>query len=173
MADAGRPPLEQLIREHYAAVYRFVRRLSGSEADAEDLTQQTFLAACRKREQLRDADRARSWLLTIARRCFLKSREAMGESLPEPEAIPETPVLENLELDEERLQAALGALPETYRTPVLLFYFEDMSYQEIADFLGAPLGTVMSRLARGKAFLRARLTGEDDPVGAVERRTQE
>lgn len=59
--------------------------------------------------------------------------------------------------DEEQLQATLLEMPETFRLPVLMFYFEDLSYQEIAERLEVPIGTVMSRLSRGKAFLRDRL----------------
>jgi RNA polymerase sigma-70 factor, ECF subfamily len=69
----------------------------------------------------------------------------------------EEPADWSFELDEEKLQAALDAMPETYRSPVLLYYFEDLSYKEIAAVLEVPLGTVMSRLSRGKTFLREKL----------------
>jgi RNA polymerase sigma-70 factor (ECF subfamily) len=152
----------QLVRDHYEVVYRFAYRLSGNLADAEDLTQQTFTIACRKMDQIQDATKARSWLFTIVRHAFLKSRRKSphnqlslepGSDLPEPGSQASVPE----HIDEEQLQQALGKLPDTYRIPLMLFYFDDLSYKEIADQLEVPLGTVMSRLARGKAFLKEQL----------------
>ncbi len=68
-------------------------------------------------------------------------------------------------IDPRRLQAALDEMPETFRTPIILFYFEDFSYRDIADQMEVPIGTVMSRLARGKAFLKNRLI--DAPALAI------
>ena len=65
-------------------------------------------------------------------------------------------------LDSAQLQKVLGELPETFRTPLILYYFEDFSYKDIAEQMNVPLGTVMSRLARAKAFLRQRLTDDTD-----------
>src|SRR5206468_6447150 len=70
-----------------------------------------------------------------------------------PESLPEA----LHEVDVEQLQAALGELPEVFRTPIILYYFEDFSYRDIAEQMDLPIGTVMSRLARAKAHLRARL----------------
>jgi RNA polymerase sigma-70 factor (ECF subfamily) len=105
-------------------------------------------------------------LFSIVRNCFLKSLqqsrcECSGDEhdwIVDPASEPPN------ELDEEELQLALNDLPETYRAPVLLFYFEDLSYREIAELLDVPIGTVMSRLSRGKEFLRSRLT---ESAGAV------
>jgi len=154
--------LSALVAEHYAAVYRYAYRLSGTAADAEDLTQQAFLAAQRKLDQLRGMDAARGWLFTIVRNCFLAARRqnqpnvASGElrwdELPEEAAAPTA-------IDSELLQRALDALPEEYRLVVLMYYFEDSSYREIAETLEIPVGTVMSRLSRAKACLRAGLWG--------------
>ena len=71
----------------------------------------------------------------------------LAEPLPEP--LPA--------VDPERLQEALNELPEVFRTPIILYYFEDFSYRDIAEQMDLPIGTVMSRLARAKAHLRARL----------------
>jgi RNA polymerase sigma-70 factor (ECF subfamily) len=62
-----------------------------------------------------------------------------------------------VDIEPEKLQAVLNELPEVFRTPVILFYFRELSYREIADILNVPIGTVMSRLARGKEYLRKRL----------------
>src|SRR5206468_688737 len=68
---------------------------------------------------------------------------------PLPEALPD--------IDPEQLQKALNDMPETFRTPIILYYFEDFSYRDIAEQMDLPIGTVMSRLARAKAYLRGRL----------------
>lgn len=154
------PLLTQLVEEQYASLYRFAYRLCGSSADAEDLTQQTFLSAAIKWDQLRDTARARSWLFTILRNQYLKKlrREAaiMWERLDDA-VDPGDEELIELDVDSELLQRALDQLPEEFRVTLILFYFEEFSYQEIAEQLGVPLGTVMSRLARSKAHLRKQL----------------
>jgi RNA polymerase sigma-70 factor (ECF subfamily) len=156
-----------LVQDHYLAVYRFAYRMSGCAADAEDLAQQTFLQAWRKIDQLREPERARSWLLSIVRNCFLKTlQETRCEcSGGEHDWVVDPASQPPEELDEEELQRAVNELPEAYRTPVLLFYFEDLSYREIAKLLDVPIGTVMSRLSRGKEFLRSRLTESVEVAG--------
>jgi RNA polymerase sigma-70 factor (ECF subfamily) len=136
--------------------------------EAEDLTQQTFLIAHTKLHQLREAERACSWLLAVVRSCFLKSLRKprpVGASVIDlnVDEIAETPEVE--EVDRELLAVALDELPEEFRLVVLMFYFEELSYQEIAEELDIPLGTVMSRLSRGKGHLRSRLTKQT--VGSV------
>jgi RNA polymerase sigma-70 factor (ECF subfamily) len=83
----------------------------------------------------------------------------LPEPHPEPDSLPD--------IDPERLQQALAELAEGFRTPVILFYFEDFSYRDIAEQMELPIGTVMSRLARAKAHLRVRLL-PPAPVGAAE-----
>jgi RNA polymerase sigma-70 factor (ECF subfamily) len=151
-----------LVAEHYAAVYRYAYRLCGSVADAEDLTQQVFLNAQRKLDQLRGAEAARAWLYAILRNCFLASRrpsamlgpghELRWDELPEDAPAPQA-------VDGELLQKALDALPDDYRLILLMYYFEDYSYREIAEHLALPIGTVMSRLSRAKSTLRGGLWG--------------
>lgn len=153
--------IQQLVDANYEALYRYAFRLSGSTADAEDLTQETFCKAQMKLAQLRDDARAKAWLYRILRNTYLHrlrgkkqeqavSLDGIGE-LPEPahDALPE--------IEPERLQEALNELPEAYRTPIILYYFEDFSYRAIAEQMEVPIGTVMSRLARAKACLRNRL----------------
>jgi RNA polymerase sigma-70 factor (ECF subfamily) len=157
----GVPDVRELIDSHYESLYRYAVRLAGSAADAEDLTQETFGKALTRLTQLRDADRAKPWLFRILRNEYLHRKrderrakviplEAVGdhaETLPDP----------GFEIDPQELQAALSELDETFRTPLILFYFEDFSYRDIADQMDLPIGTVMSRLARAKAYLRATL----------------
>lgn len=159
-APSGR--IEDLVEEHYPALYRYAFRLAGTAAEAEDLTQETFFQGQVKLGQLRDWAKARNWLFTILRNLYLhKIRGGKGEQLASPELLQELPdrVPAPLpDIDPQQLQVALNELPEAFRTPIILFYFEDFSYRDIAEHLEAPIGTVMSRLARAKAFLRSRLT---------------
>ena len=174
--DNSSSRLVDLVERHYALVYRYAYRLSGSEADAEDLTQQAFLVAQAKLDQLRDDACAWSWLCTIVRNAYLKELRTKGcvsvialEHVAEPAAPRDATgafaegAFADGPIDREQLQSALNDLPEEFRTAVILFYFEEFSYKAIAEHLGIPLGTVMSRLARGKAFLRQRLVPPDRP----------
>jgi RNA polymerase sigma-70 factor (ECF subfamily) len=95
-------------------------------------------------------------------------RQARWVSLESAADLAETPVEAEVgpEIDPERLQQALAEVPEGFRTPVILFYFEDFSYRDIAEQMDLPIGTVMSRLARARSHLRARLLPVS-PVGAA------
>jgi RNA polymerase sigma-70 factor (ECF subfamily) len=153
--------VQRLVEEHYQPLYRYAYRLTGSAADAEDLTQEAFCKAQLKLDQLRDPARAKTWLFSIARNSYLHrlrsarrqrvvSLEDMDEvSEPLPEPLP--PV------EPEQLQQALNELDEAFRTPLILYYFEEFTYRDIAEQMDLPIGTVMSRLARAKAYLRVRL----------------
>jgi len=159
--------LEQLVAQHHRAIYRYAYRLSGSEADAEDLTQQAFLTLAQKSDQIRDAASTRSWLHTVLRHAFLKTRRKKAP-LPAasvdldlayvPEEMPED------EIDREGLQHALDALPPDYRVVVVMFYFDQLAYREIAEELDIPIGTVMSRLSRAKSHLRSHLFRQTVPT---------
>jgi len=152
--------LVQLVEQYAGLLFGLARRLSGCPADAEDLVQQTFLAAQAHGDQLRDPTKVRGWLCTILRNEFLKlvrsrqrattvSLDALGE--------PPSPDHPGDETDAEAIQLALDSLPGEFRVPVVLYYFEEMSYREIAESLDLPIGTVMSRLSRAKSRLRERL----------------
>ena len=158
--------ITRLVDLNYASVYRYAFRLSGSAADAEDLVQEAFLAVQAKGGQIREADSARSWLYAVVRNAYLKQLRSPGrrrgrsiELTSEPLA-PPGPWEWQHDFDAEALQAALLDLPEEYRTPIVLYYFSDCSYREIADQLQVPMGTVMSRLSRAKSALRDRLSTE-------------
>jgi RNA polymerase sigma-70 factor, ECF subfamily len=155
-----RQPLTALIEEHSEFLYRFAYRLSGSAADAEDLVQQAFLSAHTKFSQLREPSKARAWLVAVVRNAYRKSirRErplTFSTMNTSPEPVTESD-LEQL-LSAESVQEALNELPEEFRAPLILFYFDDFSYKDIAELLDIPIGTVMSRLSRGKAYLRQKL----------------
>lgn len=152
--------LPVLVRQYSGLLYRYAFRLSGCAAEAEDLTQQTFLTAHRKLDQLRDIGQAKGWLCAILRTTYLKNLRKRGsgqsvslEGLPEVEGES----IADPQLDSEELNQLLNELPDEFRIPIILFCFQDFSYKEIADQLEIPVGTVMSRLARGKSHLRKRL----------------
>ena len=154
--------IHQLIADHHQPLYRYAFRLTGSAADAEDLTQQTFLVAQQKLHQVRQPDRVEGWLFTVLRSCYLKLRRKRTPAAASnldlgmdhvPADVPDD------SLDQEELQNAINDLADDFKLVVLMFYFEDCSYKEIAARLQIPMGTVMSRLARAKRHLRARLSG--------------
>ena len=160
----------RLVDEHYEFLYRFAVRLTGSGADAEDLVQQAFLTAHTKYEQLREPEKARAWLIVVVRNAFRKSlRRDRPQPLSTMSDFPEPSQngAGGPAIDSESVQAALNELPEEFRTPLILFYFEEFSYKRIAEVLEVPIGTVMSRLSRGKEHLRARLRAHER---AAERR---
>lgn len=165
------PDIVALVREHHAVVYRYAYRLTGSAADAEDLAQQAFLLAHQRLSQLRDAARAGAWLLTIVRNCFLKDkrRTRLVEPLLEEPCGPDDEEFPDW-VDPEHLEQALNRLPEEARTILVLFFFEDCSYKEIAEALEVPLGTVMSRLSRAKAKLKRELSGSEIAETEVDER---
>lgn len=165
-----------LLHAHYAFVYRVAYRLAGNAADAEDLTQQTYLQAQKHLAQLRDPSRARPWLASIVRNLFLRRKRHDARAVawnPEWDPVADTNPPEII--DSQTLQEAIAELPEEFRVAVVLFYFQELSYKDIAAELGIPLGTVMSRLARAKAHLRERLgesQGDELPVSRSPRRPQ-
>ncbi|MBX9788626.1 MAG: RNA polymerase sigma factor [Pirellulales bacterium] len=157
----------RLVVEHHADVYRYAYRLSGAVADAEDLTQQTFLLAQSHRAQLRQPELARRWLFSILRHEFLRTRRkqqpiaaGMLADVCDEIAPPEGPI------DQEALRQALSELPDDFKVVLLAYYFEERSYREIAEELEVPLGTVMSRLSRAKRQLRGKLLARESQRSA-------
>ncbi len=165
----SRPAIGSLVEAHYAALYRYAFRLSGSSQDAEDLTQETFCLAQKKLFQLREEGKAKSWLFTILRNGYLhrlrESKQVKQVSLDAVGEIPERGPEPLPAVDSAQLQKALNELPEAFRTPIILYYFDDFSYKDIAEQMNVPLGTVMSRLARAKTFLRQRLAEPAELMG--------
>ena len=153
---------EQFVEAHYQAAYRFALSLCCHEADACDLTQQVFCIAQAKLHQLRDTAKQRSWLFMILRREFSRGRrqhaahEHHSLELVEDE-LPPIIVDHAVKIDARSLLATLLSMDEHFRVPLSLFYLEQLSYKEIAAIIDTPIGTVMSRLARGKLLLRQSL----------------
>jgi len=154
---------EGLVARYYEPLFQFAFSLTRDEPDACDLTQQTFCIWAAKGHQLRDASKVKTWLFTTLHREFLGARRRQTR-FPHVElefAAAELPVVSPAtvnRLDAAQVLEALAKLDEIYQAPVALFYLQDCSYNEIAEILGVPLGTVKSRLARGLDGLHHLLT---------------
>jgi RNA polymerase sigma-70 factor, ECF subfamily len=154
---------EKLVEDFYLPLYRFAFSLSRQESDAADLTQQTFLLWASKGHQLRDSSKVKTWLFTSLYREFLgrkRDRDRFVESEASLETIAQQSIPASVvdELDGQIVQSALHELEAIYRAPLTLFYLQQHSYKEIAEILEIPIGTVMSRISRGKDQLRKALT---------------
>jgi RNA polymerase sigma-70 factor, ECF subfamily len=176
---------------HLDAVYRFALRLSGAPDQAEDLVQETFLRAFKSWNQYTAGTAAKSWLFTICRNVFLRSRERVqrhdeivtenvGRSGPGPNPInpvwvsvlgvdPEGEFFDSIV--DDRIIDAINRLPEEYRTAVVLSDLEGLPYAEIADLMDVPVGTVKSRLFRGRRQLQKVLYEYAVEMGYIEART--
>jgi RNA polymerase sigma-70 factor (ECF subfamily) len=166
--EAERRDFKQAALEHLDALYGFAVTLTRDRAEAEDLVQETYLRAVRAFGGLYTDSNLKGWLFTIMRNVWLNqlrhSRtgplfvELDGEgperpSLTNPEADPYAALVSKLTRNEVR--AAIESLPVHYREVVVLRDLEGFSYQEIANILGCPAGTVMSRLGRAREKLRS------------------
>lgn len=150
---------EEIVSAYYQPLYRFGYSLAKNEHEAGDLAQQTFFIYAEKGGSLRDKSKIKSWLFTTLYREFLRrKRKDSRIDHYEPELLEsaggsvDPQVRRNL--DGNLAVKALEEVDAVYREPVALFYLKDLSYKEIAEILDVPIGTIMSRLSRGKAQLR-------------------
>lgn len=154
----------RLVEAYYAGLYRFALSLARNAADASDLVQQTFFIWATKGQALRDESKAKTWLFTTLYREFLRVRRREArvtaiEDLPPGEQDVADDVGADVvgKMDAALVLEGLQDVAPGFREPLTLFYLQELSYLEIAEILGVPIGTVMSRLSRGKAQLRAAL----------------
>ena len=168
--DAGNflgeePDLASIAGHLYTSLFRFAVSLTRSETDAADLAQQTFLILAQRSHQIRDFCQIKAWLFTTLRREYLRSIRRRKKYL-EVEFLPDihstsTPGPEAWQsFDAQIVLNALLRLDEPYKATFQLFYLNELSYKEIAASLQIPIGTVMSRLSRGKEQLRSILQME-------------
>lgn len=156
------------VRQYHRLLYGIAYWWTGSRSDAEELTQEAFFQAYRSRSGLRDPEAVKGWLVGILRHCYAQmSRKGHGKvevSLDEMRdefgdlnqtGIPAPDVSQALALHQ-----SLDRLDERHRLPIVLFYFEDLSYREIAEALELPIGTVMSRLSRAREMLHHSLSAQ-------------
>lgn len=159
---------KELAYPHLQFLYNVALKYSGTPYDAEDLVQETMYTAYRKFSQLREESKCRSWLFMILRSHFLKERrqavkrpylddgDGYLKNVPADKSKDSLEILEK-KVDKEEVNKVLSAIPEKFRSPLILYYMDDMTYQEIAEYLDIPIGTVMSRLARGKKHMKNEL----------------
>lgn len=163
-------------------VYRFARSLTRDPSDAEDVVQETYLRAFRSWKTFQAGTDVRRWLFTIARNAFLRSRERGqrevnldddGAAAADAEQAQEAwvrggldPILDRTDLG-PAISAALAELPEVYRSAVVLVDLEDQPYEAAAEVLGIPVGTVRSRLFRGRKLLQQRLAQHARDAGII------
>lgn len=187
---ARRPGFEEEALPHLDAVYRFALRLTGAPDAAEDLVQETFLRAFKSWDQYTRGTAAKSWLFTICRNVFLRRRERsqrhdqiVSESVPRAGAWSDAlnPLWFSLSgvdpegdffdsIVDDRILEAINELPEEYRTAVVLSDIEGLPYAEIAEMMEVPVGTVKSRLFRGRRQLQRVLYEYAVEMGYIEAR---
>jgi RNA polymerase sigma factor, sigma-70 family len=151
--------IERIVADFQQPLFNFAYSLSKSVHQSEDIVQQTFYIYLQKGGNLRDLSKVKSWLFTTLYREFLK-QQRIGKRWESNEPQTLEAIAGASESNTQRQadgQLAVDALQEveaTYRAPLALYYLNDLSYKEIANTLSIPLGTVMSRLSRGKSRLR-------------------
>lgn len=162
----------RFIYPHASIILGSAYKLARDRDLAEDLVQETFYYALKNFHQLRDRTKCKYWLFSILRNLFLKTVEkrknwieiefdAVCESLHDNNKMnPEHDFLQ-LEI-KNNIQCALDTLEERLKFPIILFYFEGRSYKEISVILTIPIGTVMSRIARAKVYLKRELIENQD-----------
>ncbi len=182
---AARQDFEQEALSHLGALLAVGTRLTKNPSEAEDLVQDTFVKAMRARHQFEAGTNMRAWLLRILTNTFINRYRRGGleksvlegpdadpladgwvgtatmEAMRDPESLALRPVLE------AEINDALDELPDEFRLAVLLADVEELSYREIADIMGCPIGTVMSRLHRGRRLLKTRLYEHALAMGIV------
>jgi RNA polymerase sigma-70 factor (ECF subfamily) len=168
---------ETLALPQLPALYRLALRLTGRPQDAEDLVQDTYIKALRAFPTLRDPARVRPWLTQILTRLVIDRHRAPERELAvgdlaeldrfslydliwDEDPLPYSDTLHRdflAQFPDDDVRRALLALPEVYRVPLVLLYVEDLSYRELADAVGCPVGTIMSRLHRARKILERAL----------------
>ena len=158
---------------HMNDLYRTAMRMTGDPARAEDAVQETFLQAWKSFERFESGTNCRAWLFKILFHCVNHQRrkwfrfpqlgereEFLEANLSSPEPVPSG-------LTDAEILAALDRIPTDFKAAVLLVDVEDFAYKDAAAILGAPIGTVMSRLSRGRKLLREQLAGTARAYGIL------
>jgi RNA polymerase sigma-70 factor (ECF subfamily) len=163
--DKSLAGFEELAMPLFDSLYNFARWLVRNQSDAEDLVQETYRKALHSFASFQPGTNFRGWIFRILKNTFLSSRSGLerkmtvameseedGSELAAERETPETILIERS--NRQLVQRAIGALPAHHREVLLLCEVEEMSYQEIAEILSIPIGTVMSRLARARRAIR-------------------
>ncbi len=174
-ASARPHEFDELVLSHVDMLYAVALKLTRNAADAEDLTQNTILKALRFHDKFQQGSYIKAWLLTILRNTFINdyrrkvrrpAQVPLSGTEPAPDAAPDPHVnyeprsrsyADVLELLDDQVRQAIEELPDDFRQAVIMADIEDKSYKEIAEIMNRPIGTVMSRLFRGRKLLREKL----------------
>ena len=154
---------EMLAMPMFASLYNFAHWLTHNREEAEDLVQETYLKALKGFVSFQQGTNFRAWMYRILRNTFLTSRSGLRikmtvpldreeDAIARPADTPEAVLLARA--DQQMVQSAIESLPVHFREVILLCDVEEMSYQEIAEIVGIPIGTVMSRLSRARKSMR-------------------
>jgi len=160
---------EELVDAHYKPLYRFAYSLAKNPDSASDLVQQTFCIWAQKGHQLKDRSKAKTWLFTTLFREHLgqnrrQSRYTESDIDEIEYQLPSHEDDSERKLDAKSAVRLLGEMDEIFRAPLTLFYLQQHSYKEIAEVLDVPIGTIMSRISRGKQQLRRKM--QQEPASA-------
>ncbi|CAI9085022.1 RNA polymerase sigma factor [Candidatus Methylacidiphilum fumarolicum] len=149
---------KEYVEAHYVDVYRFAISLCRQVDKACDLTQQTFVLLYTNKNKIKDDSRIRNWLFTTLYRLFLRSKKREERyQYMEMEEMENFLVVEHkgeIAVDSQFVKECLMKIDEPYRIALWLYYMDELSYLDIAAILNVPIGTVMSRIFRGKKLLR-------------------
>lgn len=171
MAETDQPDFAVLALPLLQPLYNFARWLSRDTHEAEDLVQETFARALKGFAGFRPGTNFRAWMFQILRNAFLTSRSGKPVSVEieeDSEVFADTRTPETVLINsttQQHIQHALERLPAEYREVILLCDVEEMRYRDIAELIGIPLGTVMSRISRARRLLRGYLAEERMRVG--------
>ena len=167
------PRFEHAMLPHLDAAHNLARWLTGNSEDARDVVQDAFLRALTFFDGFHGDD-GRGWLLTIVRNScydFLRKNRRLTEMLGEadeveraPDSMPDPEALQLRDADQRRVREGIESLPAEYREVVVLRELEGMSYKQIAQVTGVPMGTVMSRLARARKRLESEFRKQEPGV---------
>ncbi|MFZ9481489.1 MAG: RNA polymerase sigma factor [Ilumatobacteraceae bacterium] len=171
--QGDRDALDRLLRLHYDRIHAVCRRITGNDADAADASQEALIAIVRGLPRFDGRSKVSTWMYRVATNATL---DELRRRKRRPVAVDEAsgvfdhhPAGEGGEIqidaviDREVLETAIASLPDEFRIPVVLRDVADLDYAEIAEALSIPLGTVKSRIARGRQQLAERLGNQSDP----------
>jgi RNA polymerase sigma-70 factor, ECF subfamily len=160
---------EKHLSPHVPMLYKSAIRMCGNPNDAQDLVQETLYSTLKSFHQLRDPSKSRSWMFSILRNVFLKEisktkkrAEIEFDSVCEKLSDRQGPEGDFLRAEvRNNIQVVLNTLDERLRVVLVKYYFDGLSYKEISELLNIPIGTVMSRIARAKVYLKKELLRSD------------
>lgn len=163
--------LDQLLRSHFDRIHAVCRRITGNQHDAADASQNALIAIVKALPRFDGRSSFATWAYRIATNASLDELRrrgrrpvlAIADDEPTEPADTASWRFDEQLADRDAIETALGALPDEFRIPLVMRDLLDLEYAEIADQLGVPLGTVKSRIARGRAALMSKLSGNQSP----------